>query len=180
MSKCPVHGAFPSRMLRIDGAVENITFSGNSERCPTCGRPSAVMEGTFTIRDGLVEVLSAPQWTRDMLERAKSSVRRTAEAIQRDDWAAALSAIIELQQDQANLANLIRQNVADRPKNRALKFLAGVMLAVGIISDAGGAASTVGEVITVGRDTITSIVKVLDQQGEPTGNPATSPEQNEK
>ncbi len=138
------------------------------------------MEGTFTIRDGLVEVLSAPQWTRDMLERAKSSVQRTAEAIQRDDWAAALSAIIELQQDQANLANLIRQNVADRPKNRALKFLAGVMLAVGIISDAGGAASTVGEVITVGRDTITSIVKVLDQQGEPTGNPATSPEQNEK
>ncbi|MBO9043483.1 hypothetical protein [Curtobacterium flaccumfaciens] len=177
LSKCPVHGAFPSRILDIgdEGSIGQLVLSGNSESCPKCNRPSAVMEGTFSVRGGLIEILSAPQWTRDMLDRTKAAVQDAVEAVRADDQAAILSAIADLRREQSGLADLLQKAVVGKPKNRALKLLAGVLLAVELVSNAGSAVETVGDVVKVGADVITSITRVLDEGGEPTGEPGLAP-----
>lgn len=75
---CAVHGAFPSRMFAAFN-VSGLTLSGNKESCPVCGRSSRIIDGTFNVSsEGLIEVLSAPNWTKDVL----SSVRDALRAVQ--------------------------------------------------------------------------------------------------
>ncbi len=157
------------------GSEVQLTLSGNTESCPACGRPSAVMDGSFSIRDGLVEVLSAPQWTRDMLERTRATVQQTVDAIQRDDLAAAWSAIDDLRRDHNGLAEFVRTSVSGQPKKRAVQVLGGIVFALAIISDSGGAVSAISDVIRVSGDAIASIVQVLDESGEPTDLPGQAP-----
>jgi hypothetical protein len=51
---------------------------GNLERCPKCGLMARTPEGTYNVRDGLVEVVDAPQWTRDAFTQASRALEDLA------------------------------------------------------------------------------------------------------
>lgn len=75
---CDVHGTFVSRAFAMFN-VQGLTLSGNTESCPTCGRPSKIVDGTFNVSpDGVVKVLSAPEWTRDALREAQRAIQNLA------------------------------------------------------------------------------------------------------
>lgn len=60
---------FESALANLMGASVRASLSGNRESCPSCGKIARVMEGEFFITPEGTEMLSGPQWTRDMLER---------------------------------------------------------------------------------------------------------------
>lgn len=81
---CPTHGPFQSRAIAFGsqggaisfgGNVTNLVFSGGIEDCPRCGAASRLMDGRFNVRDGVVEILSAPRWTRDAIEQARQALQ---------------------------------------------------------------------------------------------------------
>jgi hypothetical protein len=63
--------AFESSLIGfVEGAsVERMTLIGNRETCPRCGAMAETLEGTFNVRDGVIEVLAASDLTRDRLAR---------------------------------------------------------------------------------------------------------------
>jgi hypothetical protein len=69
---CPDHGEFPSGFVIED--TLSVTLSGNQSSCPVCGRLCPVIEGTFNIRGGLIEVLAAPGWTVRKIRRAQQAL----------------------------------------------------------------------------------------------------------
>lgn len=156
---CPVHGAFPSRMIDAHSS-RGITISSASEPCPQCGRRSAVMEGTFDFdADGIVTVLSAPQWTRDAIERVQRPILDSARAMSSrsysDDRALAFMSR-KLDQVQSEVAALRRQSADQaeqmqalidalrtaqkkKPRSVVAKMLYGTWLALGALATIGGA-----------------------------------------
>lgn len=75
VSVCPVHGVFESKGFDFGNNAVNVTVIGGKEDCPQCGRPAKVMEGSFTFKDGIVQVLSSPQWTIDALLQARQALQ---------------------------------------------------------------------------------------------------------
>lgn len=83
-AKCPVHGAFPSRLIG-GSSVGSLSLSGNSEPCPApgCGRASAVIDGTFTMDAfGHVSVVSAPAWSREALAAVQGAATSALNAVE--------------------------------------------------------------------------------------------------
>ncbi|WP_426303026.1 hypothetical protein [Arthrobacter sp. R-11] len=72
LAVCPFHGVFESAVIRISNVKVSIT--GGIVSCPRCGADSKMMEGTFSFRDGLIEMLSGPQWTRDIVDEARRAL----------------------------------------------------------------------------------------------------------
>ena len=69
-SHCHSCGAiFPSRMISIEGNVENLTLSNNSETCPFCGGTAYLANGVFDIADDVISIISAPKFTKEMLQK---------------------------------------------------------------------------------------------------------------
>lgn len=76
---------FPSG-FGMDG--KNISFFGCASQCPVCGSNAEVVTGTFSVRDGILEIISAPDSSRDMLraflsiaEKAKEGTISEQEAV---------------------------------------------------------------------------------------------------
>lgn len=82
VSVCPVHGPFISQQLRIKQATD-VTFVGNADSCPICKAPSRMMDGNFNFdAEGLVTILSAPQWTRQALQEVAGALADGARIIE--------------------------------------------------------------------------------------------------
>lgn len=65
----------------------DVTFEGNYESCPTCGLPSAVMDGSFSFdAEGRVTAAVAPQWSIDALRAVQGDLVR---AMISAEWTAA-------------------------------------------------------------------------------------------
>jgi hypothetical protein len=164
MSKCPVHGAFPSRHYAIDGAM-NVSLQGNYEPCPQCGARSAVMEGTFNFRDGVVEVLAAPAWTREMLAGTQAAVRAAADAVSRSTSdQEILQAIDALRRDNAQLSDLVRRSVEGRPKHHIVAFLAAIVVVLGGMSDIAGGITTTVDAFHFTSEQVGKIVELVKDQ----------------
>ena len=74
-SHCHSCGAiFPSRMISIEGSVENLTLSNNSESCPHCGGRAYLANGVFNIANDVISVISAPRFTMEMLQKLGAAV----------------------------------------------------------------------------------------------------------
>lgn len=56
------------RMIRV-------TLSDVTENCPRCGQPAVVMEGTFNSSAEHIEVLSGPEWSRELVNRMQVRFR---------------------------------------------------------------------------------------------------------
>lgn len=72
--------------------VTGVTLVGARQTCPRCGSMADVADGTFNFRDGVVEVLAAPGWTIETLDRLAAAAEQ-AEAVLGDDPEAAVSLI---------------------------------------------------------------------------------------
>lgn len=69
-SHCHSCGAiFPSRMISIEGNVQNLTLSNNSESCPFCGGRAYLADGIFSIADDVISIVRAPAFTLEMLQK---------------------------------------------------------------------------------------------------------------
>jgi len=65
---------FEDRGIVIQDST-NVTLSNNSTTCPKCGSRAKYLDGTFNFdSNGIISVLSAPQFTIDILNRIKSIV----------------------------------------------------------------------------------------------------------
>lgn len=67
---------FEGRGIAIAGNVENLTLRGNRESCPRCGAMAHIVEGTYNVRDGVLQALSATPLDRALLERLMPIVQR--------------------------------------------------------------------------------------------------------
>jgi uncharacterized protein (DUF1697 family) len=67
-SKCGL--VFEGRGIFIQNG--NVLMSNNTNRCPICKATAYLLEGNFVINEGqIIKVLSAPQFTKDILEKLK-------------------------------------------------------------------------------------------------------------
>lgn len=132
LALCPIHGSFPSRLVQVSSG-SNIRMVGNGESCPKCGASSRTMEGIFNVRDGLVEILSAPGWTREALGEAAELVRRAKSAIEEspeNDIDARVDELInEVKHLRGEQAEFLRQLTQGKSKERVRGAL-GALLAV--------------------------------------------------
>ena len=75
-ASCPSCGAiFPSRLIAVSGNVKDLTLSGNKETCPFCGQLADTVEGVFDMADGIIEIVSAPHITKQMLDALAAAVK---------------------------------------------------------------------------------------------------------
>jgi hypothetical protein len=58
---------FPSG-FGASGNVSEIGLVGNSAQCPVCSSQAKVVDGVFNVRDSIVEIISAPESTREILQ----------------------------------------------------------------------------------------------------------------
>lgn len=92
-SHCHSCGAvFPSRMISIEGNVQGLTLSNNSESCPFCGGRAFLADGVFNIANDVISVISAPRFTFEMLQKLGVAV---AEAYKDPSKTAQLNEIAE-------------------------------------------------------------------------------------
>lgn len=49
--------------------MEKLVLEGNLETCPRCGKMAEGADGTFKVADDTIEVLAAPELTRERLAR---------------------------------------------------------------------------------------------------------------
>lgn len=122
---CDVHGAFPSRMFAMLGGNVNLTLQGNSESCPTCGRQSKIVDGTFNISPtGIVEVLSAPEWTREVLRNVQDAFR----SISRNPvFQSADSQLLDLEKVSPQAAELLKAATQEMTPKEKIELWATVL-----------------------------------------------------
>lgn len=77
-----------------DGSMRN-TFSNNSVRCPQCGGRALFVEGELNVVDGGIEMLSGPQWSWDLVEELRLSLKRAIDT--NHDPTGALESVPEVQ-----------------------------------------------------------------------------------
>jgi hypothetical protein len=132
-AKCLVHGSFESTIIDADN-VFGMTIVGVPDYCPTCGRPAQTMQGTFNLYNGAVEMLSGPDWTREMLASIRDSVAEAKAAVQRAGTDSEVADLINQLRSQVRLVNgkmdsLIAENAAGKSKEWTLFFL-GTLLTI--------------------------------------------------
>jgi hypothetical protein len=67
---CPHCGLiFESRAFSFAPGVKNITFEGSRETCPRCHQWAEIPDGTFSFTEDTIEVMDAPDLTRERLLR---------------------------------------------------------------------------------------------------------------
>lgn len=68
IANCSKCGAiFRSRAIAINGGVQ-IAISNVKETCPHCGSIAQVVDGIFSITNGMLEIISAPDFTRQIYQ----------------------------------------------------------------------------------------------------------------
>lgn len=68
--------------IYIEGGTH--TLAGNTVSCPR-GHRARVIEGKFTIRDGIIDVIRASPWTRDKLAEFQSALQWAVDNYDEDD-----------------------------------------------------------------------------------------------
>lgn len=65
--------------IHVEGTVTGLTLNGNEITCPECRGRARVIEGTFNVTEGIIEVVTASPWTRYQLAKYQSALRWAAE-----------------------------------------------------------------------------------------------------
>lgn len=58
---------FPSGIAATN--VKNLTLAGNKQNCPRCGHMAGIVDGVFNVADDLIEVIKAPDFTVEVLQK---------------------------------------------------------------------------------------------------------------
>ena len=72
------HFLFSARTLTFVDC-KNVYLEGNQEKCPNCGKLANIIDGTFNILNGALELISGPDISREMLFRFAQLVNRAIE-----------------------------------------------------------------------------------------------------
>lgn len=86
---------------------------GSTTNCPRCGSVARILDGQYSVRDGLIEVLSAPDWSMQALRRLRRAAEE-AEALAATNPEAAIS-LVEKVSGRAG-ALLRRANAVEQSK----------------------------------------------------------------
>lgn len=86
----------PTCNAMVDGSggihIENsthVTLEDCTITCPKCWGTARIIEGTFNVRDGIIDVVTASPWTRAKLAEFQSALRWAIGNFDRDPAAAA-------------------------------------------------------------------------------------------
>ncbi|MCK2031257.1 zinc ribbon domain-containing protein [Microbacterium galbinum] len=67
---------FESWGLAFDESVDStVNLGGNAETCPNCGHVARIMEGKYNLSPEGMEIVDAPQWSRDLIIRLSPKQR---------------------------------------------------------------------------------------------------------
>lgn len=61
------------------GTATNLRMGQNTTSCPRCGSNAHLIEGTMNVADGAIEMLSGPQWSWDLIDELRLTLRRIVE-----------------------------------------------------------------------------------------------------
>jgi hypothetical protein len=61
-------------MFSIEGNVQGLTLSNNSEPCPFCNGRAYLAEGVFNIANDVISIIRAPRFTFEMLQKFSVAV----------------------------------------------------------------------------------------------------------
>lgn len=156
---CPVHGAFESSIFIANST--NVVMNGNVEPCPKCGLMSPTMSGTFNFRDGLVEVLSAPTWTKDLLRGVREKLADAKAATEKaESQAEVLAAIAQLRAELSLKDAKLDAYIASQTKGKSREFtlwFLSALLAVFLW------AVPASDVLKFSHETINHVIKGLPE-----------------
>lgn len=103
----------------------NVTLSGNKAGpCPKCGSMGSVIDGVFNVSRDLIEIISAPAWTIDRLERLAALLAAIRDT--RDDPQAAL--------DRAKSQEPELRNVLDALPKTRMELYAFITMLIALIA----------------------------------------------
>jgi hypothetical protein len=68
-----------SNFLGSSASNMQIDMYGNTTSCPRCRRPARLMDGQYSVRDGVVEVITGAAWTRDRLADLQQALKWAAD-----------------------------------------------------------------------------------------------------
>jgi hypothetical protein len=117
----------------------NVTLRNGSTNCPRCGSTARFLEGTFNVRDDLIEVLSAPDWTREKF-RELQGVLNWARLHLADDPEAVIARVSEVDRRVGGLlqSRLIAGWTRDDTWKLVMAILAAVAIVVSVMGQRGG------------------------------------------
>lgn len=107
-----------------DGA--NVIFENCSVTCPRCWGEAKVIEGQFSIRDGIINVITASPWTRARLAEYQSALQWASENFETQPDAA----ISRLEQSDPATAELAKQAANHATRKRIATWLGALALAI--------------------------------------------------
>lgn len=84
----------PRNTIEFHGSAQ-VTMNNSRVSCPRCGGMARLLEGTFAVRDEVLQVLSAPDWTLEKLEEL-SGVLAWARTRLAEDPEGALARVAEV------------------------------------------------------------------------------------
>ena len=111
--------SFDSGFAMSSGATMH-TF-GCSSNCPQCGGRAPVLDGSFTAEDEILHVISAADWSREMLTRFHAAATWAAEHIENE----ADAAVRRIDDVSPRIATVVRRVLQEHGR----KVAAGVLLA---------------------------------------------------
>ncbi|NPC97253.1 hypothetical protein [Nocardioides sp. zg-DK7169] len=139
---CPTHGSFASRRFGVSSS-SNVTIQNCFESCPRCGAESAVMEGTYDFDvEGLATAISAPSWSRFALRQVQAEVQRLVNAAEdpglsdADLQHIADAVAVTVSARDQRLAELIRNEISDKPRAAIVAFLVSLVTILGMLDGA--------------------------------------------
>jgi len=90
-----------SQRIQVRNASD-ISIGGGSEPCPDCGNVAMVMSATLDVRDEVITVLSASDWTKARLFELHQALR-DAQQLAQTDVGAAVARVAQVDQPTAGL-----------------------------------------------------------------------------
>lgn len=156
--------------LSMGDDVTNAGFYDMRTECPKCGEWARYFEGIFDVRDGVVEVLTAPEWTHQRLRDLQASVQS---ALRTWPIAGPNQAIRELATASPELATLLegraRSGWSRGDMLALLSFIASLIF--GVLS----LLPEDDQTVQVDPRQLRQIVEQLDRPASPHGSQGTTP-----
>lgn len=129
----------PKGGIFIEGGAENLTLRNSRVTCPECGGWADFIEGTFNIRDGIIEVVQGTKWTRQKLREYQKGLTAAAEAAKKNP----AEAISQLYQLDPEIGALVASAMVKQPTWSVYNVIMLVIAALSFL------ATTVGATVSV-------------------------------
>lgn len=98
--------------IEVEGDTVGLTLLDSTVDCPQCGGTAQFIDGTFNIRNGIIEVIRGTSWTKKKVREYQKGLHDAA-AVARENPAEALARLHSL--DPA-IANLVSSTMLKQPQ----------------------------------------------------------------